>query len=330
LNAFIINNNNPKPNMKKAYPLSLIALGLATAATAQEVVQIDPLFDSGRVATNDLATTNFGQWSNGTGSSKANNVGWNETRGIWYSFIRFAGERNANGVTYGLSLADWHSTLSAAGSVTLRGDVSWVEINPDFPGAPGVPVSIWLVPGLDIPEGSLPTFDNTWPWNYANAVKVTSVPVEEMSPLRASWNAAEADPINTREDMSYAFQVDLTDAIKAAIAAGHMTPETPWGIVLFPEEMETQLNVPNNPQWIDRRGTVFQGSFWEIVIAEGEAQPTEWAGYAIDESGWVDTGAFMGMVYPLGDFVYALDLGQWIYLPESFVVEGGAWTYLPR
>lgn len=317
--------------MKISRQISLIAFGLLTASavTAQEVVRIDPLFDSGRVATNDLATTNFAQWSNGTGSSKANNVGWNENRGIWYSFIRFAGERDVNTVKYGLTLADWHSKLSAAGSVVLRGDVSWVEINPDFPGAAGVPVSIWLVPGMDIPEGSLPSFANTWPWNYANAVKVTAVPVDQLSPLRASWNAAEADPVDGREDMSYAFQVDLTDAIKAAITAGQMTPETPWGIVLFPEEMETQLNVPNNPQWIDRRGTVFQGSFWEIVLSEGGA-PTGWAGYEIDESGWVDTGGFMGLLYPVGDFVYSYSLANWIYLPASFVTDDGSWSYVLR
>ncbi len=315
------------------YPKYLLAVILtaASAASAEEVVRIHPLFDSGRVATNDLATTDFAQWTNGTGSSRANNVGWNESRGIWYSFIRFAGQRPEAGQLYGLTLADWHERLDAAGSITLRGDVNWLEINPDFPGSPGVAVSVWLVPGLEIPEGSLPGFGNTWPWNYLHSVKVTSFAPEDMEPLRDSWDDAEFNPIDTRDKMAYALRIDLTAEVKAAIAAGHMSPTTPWGIVLFPEEMEDQLDVPNNPQWIDRRQTVLHGGFWEVVLAEGDdPPPAAWAGFPIEESGWVDTGAFLGWVYPLEDYVYVLDLEGWMYLPESHVASDGAWAFSIR
>lgn len=311
--------------------LILLAIGLAPASAvlANEVVQIHPLFDSGRVSSSDLSTTNFAQWTNGTGTSGANNVGWNETRGIWYSFIRFTGRRLDGTVWYGLPLSEWFPRLNDAGSIVLRGDVAWVEINPDFPGTPGVDVSVWLIPGMDIPEGSLPSFANTWPWNYDNPIKAATIRVEDMIPLRTSWNAAEATPIDTRDKMEFHVQVDLTAAIKSAIADGLMSETTPWGIVLFPEEMEDQLNLPNNPQWIDRRGTVFNGRFWEIVLSEAEPAPT-WAGYAIDESGWVDTGDFLGMIYPVGDYIYVLNLDGWLLLPESHVDAGGAWAFAIR
>ncbi|MCD8482631.1 MAG: hypothetical protein LR015_08205 [Verrucomicrobia bacterium] len=300
------------------------------SASAEEVISIHPRFDSGRVSTSDISTTNFAQWTNGVGATRANNVGWNEQRGIWYSFIRFAGPRLDGTVEYGLTLEDWHTRLLAAGSITLRGDVNWLEVNTDFPVDPGVPVSVWLVPGFNIAEGSLPGFANTWPWNYPNAVKVTSFDVSEFTPLRPGWNEAEANPVDTRDKMSYAFEVDLTDAISAALAAGHMSPSTPWGIVLFPEEMETQLNVPNNPAWIDQRQTVFNGAFWQVVLSEDSGTTPTWAGFPMFEDGWVFTGSFMGFVFPVGDFVFVDAIQNWVFLPESLVEEGGAWTYVFR
>lgn len=58
-------------------------------------------------------------------------------------------------------------------------------------------------------------------------------------------------------------------------------------------------------------------------------QPATWAGYLVGGDGWVDTGAFMGWIYPLEPYVYVRNLGKYIYLPESFVLEGGAWAFVP-
>lgn len=56
-----------------------------------------------------------------------------------------------------------------------------------------------------------------------------------------------------------------------------------------------------------------------------------WAGFDIQADGWVNTGDFLGWVYPEGDFAWVEKLGRWAYLPESSVEAGaGAWAYVPR
>ncbi|MCD8482630.1 MAG: hypothetical protein LR015_08200 [Verrucomicrobia bacterium] len=318
---------------KKLLLLSAALGFLSTSVLAADtVVQIHPLFDSGRIRTNtQLDGQGFNQWTNGTGTNRANNTGWN-TNGVWYSFIRFAGTRAQGDVTYGKDLTDFHAAMAAAGSITLRGDVVWLERNPDFPVDPGVDVAVFLVPGLNIPEGSLPTFANTWPWNYPDAQLVTVIPTTEMVPLRASFNAAEANPVDTRDKMAYNLQIDLTAAVQGAISSGVLEAGEPWGIVLIPNDTVNSLNVPNNPTWVDLRGTVFQGSFWEVAISSegGTPPPATWAGYPIFEDGWVYTGNFLGFIYPVGDFIYVDALANWMYLPEEIVEENGSWGYVFR
>ncbi|MCC5807195.1 MAG: hypothetical protein JJU00_12800 [Opitutales bacterium] len=324
--------------MKSIKALLLLSFGAASVLTlaAEEVIQIHPRFDSGRLRTNTLLDgQSFNQWTNGTGFNWANNVGVNP-QGIWYSFIRFAGPRAEGDTLFGAELADLHGMLDAAGSVTLRGDVLWHERDADFPVDPGVTVSVWLVPGMTIPEGQFPTFANTWPWNYPDSVKVTSFAPEETTPLRANFNAAEADPVTERSQMAYNLRIDLTAAIHAAIDAGTMTATTPWGIVFFPESMEDQRDVANNPAWLTREGTVLSGAYWEVVIQEGDPgdpvdpDPDTWAGFEIEESGWVDTGDFLGWIHPMGDFVYVLSLEGWMYLPAAHVETDGAWAFVIR
>jgi hypothetical protein len=60
------------------------------------------------------------------------------------------------------------------------------------------------------------------------------------------------------------------------------------------------------------------------------AQSRTWGGYVEDRDGWFDTGSFLGLIYPVGDWVYVLDLGKYLYLPESFISPGGSWAYIPN
>jgi hypothetical protein len=65
----------------------------------------------------------------------------------------------------------------------------------------------------------------------------------------------------------------------------------------------------------------------QVLSTPGEASNT-WAGYEELASGWYDAAGLLGMVYPVGDWVYVLSLGKFIYLPESHVTAAGAWTYI--
>lgn len=62
------------------------------------------------------------------------------------------------------------------------------------------------------------------------------------------------------------------------------------------------------------------------------AAPTEWAGYPRRPDGYVDTTPFLGWIWvsDATDYVWCINLNKYIYLPEEFVSESGAWTYLPQ
>ena len=56
-----------------------------------------------------------------------------------------------------------------------------------------------------------------------------------------------------------------------------------------------------------------------------------WAGYDKLDTGWVDTGTFLGLVYPAGDYIHVAALNRYVYLPEAAVGdESGSWIYIPQ
>jgi hypothetical protein len=66
------------------------------------------------------------------------------------------------------------------------------------------------------------------------------------------------------------------------------------------------------------------------TVVEAVEGAETWAGYPVMESGYVDTGDFMGLVYPMGDWIYVSSISNWVYLPESHVEAGGAWGFVVR
>ena len=69
-----------------------------------------------------------------------------------------------------------------------------------------------------------------------------------------------------------------------------------------------------------------------VFTASGVAgEPTAtWAGYESLTDGWVDTTPWLGWInVSQGDYVWCISLSKYIYLPESFVGDSGAWTYFP-
>lgn len=87
----------------------------------------------------------------------------------------------------------------------------------------------------------------------------------------------------------------------------------------------------------DDNGATFDelrmGSTWESVTPyEGGGGTSEWAGYLVDENGDANTQAFLGWlrIYPDTGWIYSYALTKFMYLPESNVLESGAWSYVPR
>lgn len=92
-----------------------------------------------------------------------------------------------------------------------------------------------------------------------------------------------------------------------------------------------RISAVNGAKWQTSRA---QGVFLDdITVTSGTAgNGDDWAGYPIDPDGWVDTTPFLGWIWvsDATDYVWSVNLGKFIYLPESKVTESGAWTYIDK
>ncbi len=67
----------------------------------------------------------------------------------------------------------------------------------------------------------------------------------------------------------------------------------------------------------------------QIRLERAEPEPF-WAEWPIQPDGTVDTGGFLGWIYPIGPFVWLYDLDRFVYIPAAHVGPAGAWLYVPR
>jgi hypothetical protein len=85
--------------------------------------------------------------------------------------------------------------------------------------------------------------------------------------------------------------------------------------------------VGNNP--FDTGDDNFKVERISLFSNEEPPPPPGWFGYAIEEDGWVNTGAWLGYVNITNDpWIYSDDLGKYMYIPMGQSGEVGAWTYL--
>jgi hypothetical protein len=64
------------------------------------------------------------------------------------------------------------------------------------------------------------------------------------------------------------------------------------------------------------------------MLTVPEGGPT-WAGYTIDENGWVNTGDWLGWVFVNNaPYNYILSLDSWMFMSEEAVGTTGAWAYI--
>lgn len=67
-----------------------------------------------------------------------------------------------------------------------------------------------------------------------------------------------------------------------------------------------------------------------ITIATAAPASNSWAGYQKRSDGYVDTAGFLGWIWAsdVDDYVWSVNLGAYLYLPEANVAESGAWIYV--
>jgi len=236
--------------VKKQSILLTSALMLsAVSLTAQTVETIEPgPFDGGRLRTNAAIDFHaFNQWI--TPNSNPGNVGWNPN-GIWYSFLRFP---NVSGEAP-VSNPDLFNKLAGASSVTLDLGVLWNEVDAALVGTvdPGVRVSMYLVPGLDVPEGELPTWTTTWLGEFTDVIKFGEIIPGEAPTTSESWQDSQDNPPSLEDREAARVSYDMTEALASAIADGLMDESTLWGIVFYTEEAEPphpQRSEVGRPSW---------------------------------------------------------------------------------
>jgi hypothetical protein len=130
---------------------------------------------------------------------------------------------------------------------------------------------------------------------------------------------ADADPIR------YTFSVSKTSegiVISKEIGKEGETPAVSISA--------TDTNALDAVDTFDTVALSFQG-FVELVISDLQVThsgdvASDWYGFAIDASGYADTGDWLGMVYVGNDpWIWSVALGKYIY-----VTNDSGWVYVPQ
>lgn len=105
-------------------------------------------------------------------------------------------------------------------------------------------------------------------------------------------------------------------------------------------ELQFQRGTQNNNRaklsWAGEMDTAWAatedwGTLRLLAAGDVEPLPRTWAGYAVNDDGWADTGSFFGFLYvDFGAFVYSYLLDGFMFMPEGLVDDDGGWTYLFR
>lgn len=192
-------------------------------------------FDSGRIRTNStIDGTAFSQWNGGV--DNPGNVGYNAgNNAYWYSAFRFAGTTGGSNPNPAL-----FNTISGAPQVAFNLGVLWTEGNPS-----GVNVSLWIVPGLDILDGQLPNFDNTWLFNFPNAVQFATIDANTVPKFASSFGDYQFAAPTIEERVDNRVLYDMTAELQGLITAGHLDDSTPWGIVAWLDGVTPMVGDPN-------------------------------------------------------------------------------------
>ena len=290
-------------------------------------------FNYARVRINaTLDGTALGQWSWAGGL-----CGITANGEVWSGFGR-----------YKMFERDLFSAISDAGQVTvttgLIAKTRGSERGNDF----GIPVEVFLAldpSGQFIPSGSMPDIFNAWDWadelgyGYTHTVSLGIVqPTDyDMADQETLVDYAIEGGGRGLTVGHPAMQIvfDLTPHLQGWLDAGLLTADSSIAIGFYQRlgniVDENGAPDPLNPSLLPAQNEfmLFEVVNMHLTVYD-VAQVETWAGFAIRADGWVDTGDFLGLVYPVGDYIYILSLEGWMYLPEAHVEAEGAWGFALR
>ena len=203
------------------------------AVQAQEVINLRPnqvtpggFYDIGRVRVNysDITTSGFSQWST-TGTT-----GLKPTQGIFQAFARFhmSADSDGDGTTN-------FAEFQAMSRIYLNVPVLSTEragLNPL-----GVVANMYLVPEINIPEGSMPNAGNasgwdTRPGNY----RLHTFPADVDAPGKSGTTQPDAGT-GTK------YSIDITDVMKRWIDQGFVSASSVFGVGFVPAEPLINNNI---------------------------------------------------------------------------------------
>lgn len=167
-------------------------------------------------------------------------------------------------------------------------------------------------------HGSLDAFMNTV---AANPLSV------DLQNLTVAYTNSQGSSI----EVAYNHSLDPPDLAVPSFSINDQPVDTnAWPVLLSPWA-SLQNRVLSLPADDPDRSFVVDWSHPTPVLElrRNEPDPRTWAGYTVQPNGWVDTGSFMGWLFPQGDFVFVQQWQRYVFLPEDHITESGAWLYSP-
>lgn len=326
----------------KKHTLALIGLFVGTAALFGEEIftaYVPGLpddagrFNYGRVRINaTLDGTALGQWSWAGGLT-----GITATGEVWSGFARFQ-----------MFQRDLFAAISDAGQVTVTTGLIAKTRGSTRGNDFGIPVEVFLAldpDGQFVPSGSEPNIFTAWDWadelgfGYTHTVSLGIVQPGDFD--MADQDTLVEYPAHaggfglTVDHPAMQIVFDLTPHLQAWLDEGLLTANSSIAIGFY-QRLGSVIDENGAPDPFNPSLLPAQNEFmlFEVVnmhlTVRAEAAGNTWAGFPIGADGWVDTGTFLGLVYPLGDFIYVLSLDGWMYLPEAHVATEGAWGFAVR
>ncbi|MCD8482862.1 MAG: hypothetical protein LR015_09495 [Verrucomicrobia bacterium] len=291
------------------------------------------VFNYGRVRINStLDGTALGQWTQAGGLT-----GVTATGEVWNGFARFKmRERNL------------FEAISNAGSVTVTTGLIAKTRGSTRDNNFGIPVEVFLVldpNGQFVAQGAEPNIFNAWDWadelglGYNDRVSLGIIQPGDYD--MADQTTLVEYPMHpgafglSVNHPAMVITFDITQHLEQWRTQGLLTANSSIAIGFY-QRFGNIVNEqgqpdPFNPTLLPAQNEfmLFEVANMHLTVSDAAPAPT-WAGFAKFEDGWVYTGGFLGFVFPVGDFVFVDALQNWIYLPESLVEQGGAWTYVFR